>query len=203
MTGVGNVEYKANIAVVRLGVTLSGRNAAVVQARLATRSSRLVRYLRLQRVDKLETTGVSLRPQRNYSVSPPKIVGYSGSNTVSFEVPASRAGKILDGAVTNGASNIDNVSFKGAAATVLSARQRALRQATKRAQNEANTVAIALGKKLGGPINVRIDTFYNAPATESISASPLRSSAKRAPSTPVVGGTRNGRASVSIDFNIY
>eukprot|EP00171_Calliarthron_tuberculosum_P005950 IDg5950t1 len=205
VSGVGNIEYKADIAVVRLGVTLSGRVAANVQNRLAWRSSGLVRYLRLHQVKKLQTTGVRLNPEYKYWSGKSHIVGYSGSNSVSFEVLASVAGKILDGAVTNGASNIENVSFKGTAAAVFTARRRALRQAAYRAQQEARTVVFALGKKLGGPISVQISTFYNAPATQAYSRNTIASAALSKPvaNTAVVSGTRNNRATVSIDFKIY
>lgn len=210
-TGVGNVAYKANIAVVRLGVSLSGRNASGVQAGLASRTARLVRYVRLQNVRKLETTGISLNAERNYSETPATIVGYSGSNTVSFEVPASRAGKLLAGVLTNGASSIDGVSSKGAADVVFAARKRALRQATSRAQAEARTVAFALGKKLGGPINVQIDTFDRAPVSGAGSGGGnggggggnASSFGSGNGDTPVVSGTGNVRSSVSIDFKIY
>jgi uncharacterized protein YggE len=74
-------------AEVSLGVDVQGSDAATVQREVAQRSTAVVELLRSRNVDKLETTGVQLTPNYNYENGRSEIVGYTGSNTVSFQVP--------------------------------------------------------------------------------------------------------------------
>lgn len=201
VTGAGRRSFPTSIAVVRLGVEFSAPTAAAVQAQVASRSQALTTYLTLQSVDKLMTTGVSLFAQRNFRVTPAVITGYRGTNTVSFEVPISRAGAILDGAVRNGASQISGISFKATPLVTQRARNQALQDATRAAYREARVVAGALGVLLGKPKTVSItDSFLPQPRQSMQRRALAGSAASVAPTSVIVGGESTATARVQIVF---
>ncbi|MEM9906228.1 MAG: SIMPL domain-containing protein, partial [Cyanobacteria bacterium P01_D01_bin.44] len=114
VTGQGSESIPATLAQVQLGVEAQGENAEAVQQDIAQRSSAVIELLRSQNVDKLQTTGIRLNPQYNYDDDRPRIVGYTGSNTVSFQMPTDQVGTLLDDAIAAGVNQINNVSFVAA-----------------------------------------------------------------------------------------
>lgn len=202
--GVGNRSYKTSIASVRLGVQVEGRTANAVQRQLARASATLVRFLRRQRVQKLSTAGIFLRPVFNFNVRPRRITGYTGSNTVTFETPVSRAGPILDGAVRSGATQIQSVSFRGTPAVVRAARRMAIRDAVKMAREEAYIAADALDRDPLRPIKVEItDSFFPSPVSAGHSfARMARIRRGPAPMTQIIAREQSVTARVLVKYAI-
>ena len=67
---------------VLLGVEIQGKTAQEVQQQVAKRSQAVVKLLKSRKVEKLQTTGISLNPNYSYKDGKPNITGYSGTNTV-------------------------------------------------------------------------------------------------------------------------
>jgi uncharacterized protein YggE len=63
---------------VRLGVEIQGKTAQAVQQQVAQRSQAVIELLKSRKVEKLETTGISLNP--NYS--------YKDGKQASLAIPA-------------------------------------------------------------------------------------------------------------------
>jgi uncharacterized protein len=112
-SGRGIVTIPTTLSQVRLAIEVQAKTSIGAQQEAARRSTRVVTYLKTQRVDKLQTTGINLNPNYIYANNggSPKISGYTATNSVSFQVPTERAGAILDAAVSNGATRIDGVNF--------------------------------------------------------------------------------------------
>lgn len=207
-TGVGKRSFKTSIAVIRLGVRKKGPSAGIVNSMMASSSSRLVSYLKSQRVSKLQTTSVYISSVYNYRVSPRRITGYQGSSTLSFEVPISRAGEILDGATSNGATQISSVSFRGTDQVGTNARRYAIMDAVMRARIEVLTATSALRRSLGPPIHIKITDSYmpqplRAPmARSAMPPVPGRPSAAPPP-TPIIAQEQTVRAYVTVSFAMY
>ncbi len=162
--GVGERSLPTTIALVRLGIEAQDKTAVGAQAKIANASNKLVTFLKSQNVQMLQTTGVSLNPQFNFSVTPSQIIGYTASNTVSFEVAVDRAGALLDGAVQNGATNINGVTFKATPAATATARKQALADAVENAKMEAQVTALAAKRLLGRASLISItDSFSPGP----------------------------------------
>ena len=199
--GMGRRSVKASIAVITLGIESSGKTNKMVQRDLAQRARRLVGFLRTQRVSKLETSGVSLFPEFNFRVTPRVLVGFRGSNTVSFQVAVSRAGVVLDGAVKNGATRINGVSFKASPKASRLARNRALRDAVRTARREAKIVAAAAGNSLGRALAVRVtDSFFPQSVRSNMSFRGAMRSRSRA-TTPILGRDIVVSARVEIKYD--
>ena len=102
-------------------------------------------FLQSQPIQQLETTGIRLSPRYNYSNDQQQLIGYSGSNTVRFEVAVEQAGALLDEAVQAGATRIDTVQFRATDEAIATAQRAALRAATLDAQEQADVVLATLG----------------------------------------------------------
>lgn len=200
-TGVGRRSVKTTIAVLRMGVEENGETARMVQDNLARNAARLVRFLRKQKVQRLQTRGVSLFATFDYRRSPPRPTGFRGSNVVSFEIPISRAGVVLDGAVRNGAKRINRISFRAPSPVIQRARKSALVDAVRTSRSEAHAVASATGTTLGRAINIRItDSFSPRPIMARTNVLTRRSGAQR---SPVIGGDQTVDARVTIIYDSY
>lgn len=201
--GVGNRSYRTSIAIIRLGVQAENRTAAVVQRQLALSSARLVRFLQQQRVQKLSTAGIFLRPVFSLNGRTRRITGYTGSNTVTFETPVELAGAILDGAVRSGATRINRVSFRGAPNVVRAARQMAIRDAVRMAREEALIAADALGFGLRHPIMLEItDSFFPAPVSAGRFAAMDGGRGRRAATTQIIAREQSVVARVRVEYAI-
>jgi hypothetical protein len=200
VTGQGTETIPTTTTRVQLGVEVQGETASQVQQEVARRSSAVVEFLRSQNVEKLQTTGVRLNPRYNYDGDTPQITGYSGSNTVSFEVPTERAGALIDEAIEVGATRIDSVSFTAADAAIETAQQQALREATQDAQRQAETVLSALNLTRKAIVSVQINGATPPPPIPVPRLESRAASLDRA-ETPIVGGEQEVQASVTLEIS--
>jgi uncharacterized protein YggE len=197
VTGQGQEFVATTKAQVNLGVTVEGQDAETVQRQVAERSAAVVELLQSRNVEKLETTGIRLSPRYRYDDGESTVVGFTGTNTVSFRVPNEDAGELIDDAVNAGANQIQNISFIAEDAALDAARQNALRQATADAQTQANTVLSALNLGAEEIVNIQIDGA-NRPMPVPLPRGAALASADSEVSTPVVGGEQTVQASVTL-----
>lgn len=196
VTGHGSQSIPTTQAQVQLGVEVQGTSAEEVQAEVARRADSVVNYLRGRNVERLETVGVRLNPQYD-NRGGRTIVGYTGSNTVSFRYPTAEVGGVLDGAIAAGASRIQGINFLATDAAIAAARQQALQAATSDAQAQANAVLGYLNLGAQEIITIQIDGAQGA--------FPLPTSARLesfdgAVSTPVIGGEQQVEARVTLQI---
>jgi uncharacterized protein YggE len=199
VTGQGDASVQTTRAQVVLGVEVQGKDAETVQQQVAQRSSTVVELLRSRNVEKLETTGVRLNPRYNYDNGRSEIVGFVGSNTVSFEMPIENVGTLLDDAVDAGANQIQNVSFMAEDDVLEAARQEALREATADARSQANTVLSALSLSAQEIVSIQINNAappMPIPFAQRAEAASLQNDA----STPVIGGEQTVDARVTLQI---
>ena len=111
VTGQGIESIPTTIATVQMGVEIEGQNPAQIQQEVAQRTTALLEILRSNNVEKLQTTGIQLRPNYRYDDNRRQLVNYTATNLVSFETSIDQVGTILDETVNVGATRIDSVSF--------------------------------------------------------------------------------------------
>ncbi len=198
VTGQGTVSIPTSKSVVRLGIQAEGKTAVEVQEEVARRSSAVVELLRSRKVEKLETTGISLNPVYNYQNNRQLLTGYTATNTVSFRLDTAETGKLLDDAVKAGASRIDGISFVATDEAIERARLQVLQQATKDAQKQADAVLSALNLTRRGVVSISINSA-SAPMPQPL----MRAASLQAESatTPVIGGEQEVRASVTLGIS--
>lgn len=199
VTGQGEEMIPATLAQVSLGVEAQGETAEAVQQQVAQRAEAVVRLLRSRNVQKLETTGINLSPVYNYNDGEQRLVGYTASNIVRFQVEAERAGDILDDAVQAGATRIDSLSFIATNDAIATARQQALREATQDAQQQADAVLSSLGLTRQEIVGIQVEGANAAPPPP-MPYQRAELAADSAAKTPVVGGEQEVRAAVTLQI---
>lgn len=199
VTGQGQESIPTTQTQVNLGVDVQGTDAAAVQREVAQRTAAVVELLRSRQVEKLETTGIQLSPRYNYENGRSDVVGYSGSNTVSFRIATENVGSLLDDAVRAGANQIRGISFVADDAALEAARQRALRNAVNDAQAQAGTVLGSLNLSSQEVVSIQI----NGAAPPTPVPMPRAAQFNRAEAdivTPVVGGEQTVEAQVTLQI---
>ncbi|MEO1144677.1 MAG: SIMPL domain-containing protein [Cyanobacteria bacterium J06638_22] len=197
VTGEATESIQTTLAQVNLGVQVQAPSAEAAQAEAASRSNAVIEFLQSREVDKLETTGISLYPIYDYSNDRQQITGYRATNTVSFQLPTTEAGSLLDEAVEAGATRIDGVSFIATDEAIAAAREDALRAAAQDAQEEADVVLSALGFQGQEIVSIQIDNAVPPqPLFQQAEALDARASAP----TPVIGGEQDVRARVTLQI---
>jgi uncharacterized protein len=191
VSGNGSVSATPNQAVFTFGVTTQGKTAVQALAANSAEMRRLIDALKAAGIPSgsLQTSSVSLSP--NTSNGGDAIIGYSASNSVAATIAnLGRAGEIVDAAVSAGANQVNGpnltVSDQGALY------QDALKAAVADARVKAQALAEASGLHVGGVTSVQEDGG-NTPITYDAKAVP-------APSTPIVAGTQQISASVTVVF---
>ena len=200
VTGNGTEKIETTLAEVVLGVEIQGKTASQVQQEIARRTSAVIDLLRSKNVEQLQTTGVRLMP--SYETSDRSngqiLVGYTGTNTVSFQTQIDSVGALLDEAVTAGASRIDGVSFTATPEAIAAARQEALRQASFNARTEADVVLDSLNLTAEEVVNIQVDNAF-APQPKSFNYQ--RAALAEADITPIIGGEQTVTASVTLQIS--
>lgn len=197
VTGRGVERIPTTLAEIRLGVEVVGTTATQVQQQVAEQTSAVVELLRERNVEQLETTGIQLQPQYDFSDRQRRLVGYVGTNIVSFRLPTERIGNLLDAAVQAGATRIDGVSFTASESAIATAQQAALRAATEDAQRQADTVLDTLNLNREEVVGIQINAAVPSPPIP-FEAAQVRSAAEAA--TPVIGGEQSVEATVTLEI---
>ncbi|MDJ0797726.1 MAG: SIMPL domain-containing protein [Calothrix sp. MO_167.B12] len=196
VTGRG-IEFIATTrSQVDVGVDIQEKTAENAQKRAAVLSSTVVKYLKSNNVEKLQTTGISLSPVYKYTNNIQQITGYRAVNRVSFRVPTNKMGNILDGVVKAGATRINSINFIAKDEAIANAQKKALQAATQDAQSQAQAVLTSLGLTRKDVVNITINSRNNYPvpvSNRSVAAMPTKET-----STPVIGGEQQVEASVTL-----
>ena len=198
VTGEGIENIATSKAIVRLGVEVQGKEAGKVQQETANRSDAVVKFLRSRQVEKLETTGISLQPNYDYSNNQRRLIGYIGANLISFQIDIAQAGSLIDEAVKVGATRIDGVSFTAGESAIAAAQRIALIKATEQAREQATIVLQALGLVAKETVSIQVGNTGN-PVPIARSEAVFRSA--DAASSPVIGGEQTLRAAVTLEIS--
>ncbi|NJK41525.1 MAG: SIMPL domain-containing protein [Acaryochloridaceae cyanobacterium SU_2_1] len=200
VTGQGVQKLQTTLTQVRLGVEVQGKTAQEVQEEVARRSSAVVTLLKSRQVDKLETTGINLNPDYNYDNGKQQLIGYRGSNSVTFQTPTEKAGPIMDLAVKSGASQIDGISFLAEDAAIATAQKQALVKATQDAQAQAQAVLSALNLTPQDVVSIQINGANTPPPPPVPYPTAAQGLKTEADNTPVIGGEQSVPASVTLQI---
>jgi uncharacterized protein YggE len=200
VTGQGITRIATTLTQVQLGVEVQGKNAAEVQQEVARRSSAVVDFLRSRNVERLQTAGINLQPNYDYNNRERRLIGYIGTNTVSFSLKTEAVGALLDEAVNKGATRIDGVSFTATDEAIAGAQKDALRQATEDAQQQAGTVLKTLNFSPKDIVSIQINGAA-PPQPRLMRAEAMRAADAAPPPTPVIGGEQEVRASVTLEIS--
>ncbi len=201
VTGQGREIIPTTLTQVSLGVEVRAKTAAEAQQQVANKTESVVKFLQSQQVEKLQTTGIRLQPNYNYSNNQRRLDGYIGVNNVRFRLETGEAGKVMDQAVTAGATRIDGISFTATDSAIAVAQKQALKFATTDAQEQADAVLGSLNLRRKDIVSIQVNGA-SAPIPQPrafAEAASIRASGDS--TTPVVGGEQTIQANVTLQIN--
>lgn len=200
VTGEGRVTAVPDMATVTLGVSAEAPSARAAMDRTSDGVAALFAQLEAAGVEPrdIQTSGLSLGPVWTRSrdgSEPPRISGFSASNTVTVRVRAvGDLGAVLDGALDSGANTLQGVSFGLQEPEPRLDEARAL--AVADARRKAELYATAAGVTLGPILSI-------AEAGGMPSPVPMfRMEAAMADGVPVAAGETSVSAQVTIVWRI-
>ncbi len=154
VVGTGTVEAEPELAYVTLGVDLKGDHPGKVVNEASSRMDAVLEAVKAAGVEEkdIRTAGYNLWVEQRYDPQtgqPTGVIGYHVVHTVRLTVrDLGKVGTLLATAVEAGANTISEVTYSVAdpEALVAQARQKAIADARKKAQEMATALDLSLGK---------------------------------------------------------
>ncbi len=153
-TGEGKVKATPDTAKVEIGLITEGKDSISVQNENSDKMNKVIDYLKKEGINSedIKTAGYNLSPKYEYNKGKSTLVGYILNQTLEVAVrDLSKTGKILDGAVSNGANQINSISLFVDKPEEL--KNKAREDAAKQAKEKASDAAKIAGFKLGRLVN--------------------------------------------------
>ncbi len=205
VNGTATVEVESDRATVTFAVLTEAKDASDAAAANAELMSRVLAAVRRDGAPGLdiETFGYGLNPRyvtrTENGERVQRIDGYTAYNNVRAETTDVNAvGGIIDAAIGAGANRVAQLTFH--ASDTRDAELEAIRRAVQKARQEAETVAAALGRTLGPPIDV--NSGVQAPPMVRSRMANVEMAMDMAAPTPIEAGGQAVTAHVSIAFAI-
>ncbi len=201
VAGKGDIKIPTTMTQVRLGVEIQGKTSGGVQQQVRERSQAVVELLKARKVEKLETTGISLNPNYSYKDGKQNISGYSGTNIVSFRIDTEKSGTLLDDAIKAGATRIDGISFVASDEAIAQAQQQAIQKAAEDAKKQADAALSALNLSQKEVMSIQINNANPPqPLNYAVSMPAIAQRAQKPADMPVVGGEQKVEQSVTLQI---
>lgn len=155
-SGEGKITAKPDIAMISASVVTNATEAKTAQDQNATKSNAVTDFLKAQGIDEkdIKTSNYNIYPQYNYPQygGQPSISGYQVSQSFDVKVrDLTKVSKIISGLVSAGANQVNNLGLQidNPEALQAQARQLAIDNAKKKAQDLQSQVGISLGHIVG------------------------------------------------------
>lgn len=189
VTAEGRASGAPTVAYLTLGVQTQGATAQEALSSNSAAMQGVVAKIQQQGVDPkdIQTTDVGIQPQQEQGPSgqptrPPKIVGYTATNTVVVTIRnLTTVGQVLDASVGAGANVAQGIRFGIDDPTAL--QQQAITQAVKNAKAQADTIAAAAGVTITGVQSITLEQ-----PSPIVPRAMALAAAAPAPSTPIQPG---------------
>lgn len=161
-TGSGEIRVAPDRATVFVGVQSRAATAASAAADNSRRQRAILDTLHALGLgsDQLSTINYNVSPEMQYNPNnqPPKVTGYSVTNTVRADVrKLDDVAKVIDAALSKGANEISGLQFYSSKAD--SARRAAMAIAVANARADAEALARAAGGTLGALLELSTSGF--------------------------------------------
>lgn len=200
----GNASVSVPTDEARVAFAMETRGASAAQAADANAEAMDRVLSALRRADPpgldLETFGYSLQPE--YSTDQQRVrsvVGYVATNNVRATISdVDQVGRVIDVAIGAGANRVLGIAFS--ATDTEPARREALAAAVANARAQAETIAEALGYRLGAPLEIHGGAQRPVPVYATYGAEMSIARAAQAAPTPIEAGDQTVDANVTIRF---
>jgi uncharacterized protein YggE len=193
-SGEGQTRVTPDRATVLIGVQTRSLTAAAAAADNARRQKSVLDTLKALGIptEQLATQNYSVTPEMKYDPNgtiPPKVTGYTVSNTVRVElIKIDQVGSVIDASLAKGANNIAGIQF--GVSNIAEVRRLALADAVRSARADAEVLA----KTSGGTLGQLIEMTSSTPSYRPVMA---QMEMRAAVATPIEAGEQVVTASVT------
>lgn len=153
-SGEGKVKVAPDTAKVDIGLITEGKDTIAVQNENSSKMNVVIKFLKNNGIDEadIKTSNYALSPKYDYNKGKSTLAGYVLNQGLAVTVrKLDKIGEILDGAVSNGANQINSVSlFVGKPEELKNkAREEAVMAAKEKALAAAKIAGFKLGRLVG------------------------------------------------------
>ena len=214
VSGTGDVFAVPDTATFSYSVMTTEKDVTTAQTTVNTKANAILAYLKSQGVDEkdIQTSDYSVNPHYEYGASvcpngycPPgrqTLTGYDVNESVTVKVKdPTKAGTLLSGVGSKGATNVSGLSFTIDDQTALEAeaRTKAISDARTKAEELAKELGVSLVRVVGFSENGRGGPIYYAKAMAMDSG---MGSAPSAPAPEISTGQNKITSDVSVTYEI-
>ena len=217
----GKITAVPDLATVDLGVMTNAITATDAKNQNDTKVNQIITFVKQQGIAAADITTeqLNLYPQQSYGgggvmvpggvptpIAPPKITGYTANQTVEIKVRGvdkdqSVLEKVLDGAVNNGANEVNGVNFSFANPDSL--QQQAEDQAIANAKVKAQALAKAAGLSLGKVVSVsETNSGFPSPMPYALANAMAPGGAQASVAPDIQPGSQDITESMSVTFEV-
>ncbi|MDG7001414.1 MAG: SIMPL domain-containing protein [Nitrososphaerota archaeon] len=211
VSGVGQVSYTPNEALIQVSVETENSSAAAATALNAATVASVIKALNGIGISNssIQTQGYSLSTDYSNCYGPciPKIVGYSVTNSLQVNVTSNdaaqlgvNAGHVIDTAVNAGATGI-NLYFAATSSAMTQLTNQALQMAVSSASSQAHVIATSLGVSITGVISSTVGSYYPQPYYGQVVYAATTLATPNV-STPIIPGTQTISETVQVVYAI-
>jgi len=152
--GEGKVKAAPDTAKVEIGLITEDKDSISVQNENSAKMNKVIDYLKKEGINNedIKTANYNLSPKYEYNKGKSTLVGYILNQTLEVTVrDLDKTGEILDGAVSNGANQINSISLFVDKPEELKnkAREAAVKQAKEQALATSKVAGFSLGRLVG------------------------------------------------------
>jgi len=204
VNATGSFSVAPDQALISLAVVTNDTTAQIAGEKNAKLTNSVIEALISKgiRRDTIQTSNFSVWPEYNYNnenKDKPQIIGYSARNQIQVSTKElTRVGTIIDTAIAAGANQVENIQFTKE--DTAPAMQEALVKACVLARSKAQTIASALGLKLGKVLMINESGGYYEEPMRNLKSSGMGGA--MADMTPIEPGQIKITSSVSISYAI-
>lgn len=201
VSGHGEVQVPPDIGFVVVGVQSSASTVAAARDAAANSADALISGLKKDGVAEkdIQTTGLSIQPNYDYSKSTPRLTGYTVTNTVTAKVrKIDSMSKVVDDAVAAGGDSVRLQSVSFGVEDTDKAKQEAREKAVANAKSKAESLAKLGDVSLGKPVTISETVGQVASPSKDYAGG----SASDSVSTPIQSGTNTVSVDVSVRWAI-
>ncbi len=179
VNGEGKATAVPDIANVTIGIQASGQTVKAAQDQINATINNISGAVKNLGVDvkDIQTTNYSIHPNYDFRESSQRITGYSASTNLSIKVrQIDGVNDVIDAATANGANQVGGINFDIDNKSKLEneAREKAVTDAKKKAENAAKIAGFKLGRIInysenfgGYPIPISLRTMAMGSAEDS------------------------------------
>jgi len=183
-SGASELTYTPDMVELSVGYAILKPTAQEAQSSASEVTNKIIQGLKSLNISEsnIKTESLSLYEEKDWS-NGQKSLGWRSNQIIKIKsYDLTQAGTIIDNSVSNGANQINYISFGFKPETEVKYKQDAIKEAIKNAQTKAESMAQGLNSKLGKIKSVSESNYYYSPRMYALESADLAKASGQASS---------------------